>query len=509
MRSRRHAPLERLLNHMKACCFTNSRTKYLVSAAGYIIALVCCLILIVSPAKGVQTDTQTPSNQRQASYTIPFRSQRKNDILIPVVINQKKFWFLLDTGTVLHITLDVWAARLLHLSQKPPVTPLLGEDYHESIGLLKSIKLPFEDTTRGNVEVTIAHLSDHSPEEQGKVAGIIGVPALEGRALTIDYLHKTLTIINAPSPLVADPPTIVLPMTWRPGGYYVSVKSTNGRIADLCVDTGSDLTLLPQALVQGVPFRGVQSYVYMTADGTELLTWKVLLSQLSLGAVYEANVPACIAAPHQEALLGSDMLSRFLVTMDFHNQQMLLRPAEDYAQRSVPEAWLQVSVAKRRGKYYVDQVDTGSASKNSGLQEGDRILKVDGRPINAAFFNKQGYFAPGLEGSKVILQVQHGRATPRQVICYRRTGYMPPPRSQHGLFGYILRKRVHKPITVEAYWGALNAVPQIPVGSKILRIENVAVSPYTLSDVEPVLLKSKLRVNIIKPSGKAARIIVK
>lgn len=494
---------------MKARGFTHSLWKSLVSAAGYIIALVCCLVLMVSPSKGVQADTQPSSNQQTASYTLPFRSVRKNDILIPVVINQKQFWFLLDTGTVLDITLDVWAARLLHLSQKPAASSLLGGDYHASVGSLKSIKMPFEDTPRQNVEVTIAHLSDQSPEENGKVAGIIGVPMLEGRALTIDYLHKTLTITNAPPPPVAEAPTIVLTMLWHPGGYYVSVKATNGQLADLYVDTGSDLTLLPQAIVQGVPFQGVQSCVYMDPDGKELITWNVLLSQLFLGSLCEPDVPAGIAAPDQDPRLGSDILSRFVVTIDFQNQKMLLRRSADYAKRTTPKAWVHAFVFERRGKYYVDYVQPEFASTVAGLREGDRILKVDGRPITPAYLDAEGSLAPGLEGSKVLLQVQHGHASPRQVICSRHTGYLPLTSSQHGLFGYILRKRFHKPITVESYWGPAKGAPQIPVGSKILKIENVSMIPLSLSDIQPFLLRSKMPIDIIKPSGKAARIIVK
>ena len=91
------------------------------------------------------------------------------------------------------------------------------------------------------------------------------------------------------------------------------------------LDTGADLTVIPESLVPQLALRA-RAFVWARGyDGT-FSQRPAYYIRFSLEG-YELPVVRCIAADRQNVLVGRNVLNRFVITLDGRNLRFELQPA--------------------------------------------------------------------------------------------------------------------------------------------------------------------------------------
>jgi predicted aspartyl protease len=91
------------------------------------------------------------------------------------------------------------------------------------------------------------------------------------------------------------------------------------------LDTGADLTVIPEALVSLLALTARSHLWARSYDGT-LLRRPVYYVRLTLED-HELPAVRCIAADRRNVLVGRNVLNKFIITLDGRNLRFDLRPA--------------------------------------------------------------------------------------------------------------------------------------------------------------------------------------
>ena len=108
---------------------------------------------------------------------------------------------------------------------------------------------------------------------------------------------------------ILHPPGPIVPVQVRPAGRLEPIQTKPGEL-----DTGSDITVIPDALVDNLRLRAEDSVLMIGYDdiATERTTYSVDLEI----AEYKLESVRVVAAPRNTILLGRDILNRFIITLD-------------------------------------------------------------------------------------------------------------------------------------------------------------------------------------------------
>jgi hypothetical protein len=123
----------------------------------------------------------------------------------------------------------------------------------------------------------------------------------------------------------------------------------NGKTANFLVDTGADVDLEPSFAAQiGVKTTAAGSGVF--AGGLRAPMLRGMLTSLALGSATAYDVPVHVMPTHANELIpnlpiagvvGTTYFERFLVTMDYPNKQLILRPRSPQASAAFEAAAVQ------------------------------------------------------------------------------------------------------------------------------------------------------------------------
>ena len=145
------------------------------------------------------------------------------------------------------------------------------------------------------------------------------------------------------------------------------------------------------------------------------------LSHMALGG-QEWKDPMVTLARAREGAFASDefagnvgnrILERFKVTLDYEHHEVALEPGARFAAR---DGFTRAGVLVG---WYGDHAQAlsvlpRSPAERAGLREGDRIVRIDGRPILAMGLKAvDQLFDDGREGQTVVIEIERGRATKR------------------------------------------------------------------------------------------------
>ncbi len=219
------------------------------------------------------------------------------------------------------------------------------------------------------------------------LAGIIGFGLFADCVVTIDYPANRLMLeqgVTLPKPSATN--GVVAIETDR--GIPVFEMAVAGRRVPIDLDTGS---------------RGRMTFPEDVFGTFELLTEKKVvgqarsitssfaISQAQLkGAVrwagYELNNPLIETGPTLQAHVGEQLLSNFSLTFDQRNKRMrFARPAGAAPLSAAPTApqrgRLGIKPAIMGDRVVIEMVVPDSPAFFAGIREGDRIVAINGKPI--------------------------------------------------------------------------------------------------------------------------------
>jgi hypothetical protein len=324
-----------------------------------------------------------------ASVTVPFRLLN-NHIYAQATVNGKgPYNFILDTGG--HTLLS---ARIVSEAGLKSVGAAVETGAGEKTATSGFSHV--DEVALGAVRLTdqigiTAEIYDKSIEGI-PVDGMVGFELIRRFVTTIDYGRQTLTFTD---PARFAPKDIGTPV---PFVFYDHLPYVAGLIDDLParfdIDTGSRSELD----ITG-PFVAAHDLHARFAKGVSAVTgwgvggpsrsYTVRLPSLTLGSVKIEGPTAGLSEdkggsmsdPNYDGNVGGGLLKRFVVTFDYANQVMYLKPIvpppADAGRFDRSGMWINASQAG----YDVTDVSPGGPAAEAGIVVGDVITAIDGKPV--------------------------------------------------------------------------------------------------------------------------------
>ena len=244
---------------------------------------------------------------------------------------------------------------------------------------------------------------------------VLGRAALVDCRITIDYPALSLTLEPASKqPIAPD----AIPLS---AGDPPRVRATvGGRNLLLGLDTGCSRGItLPWSMRTKLPLEkpAVQTFISRSAFGMQPI-WAARLDGDVLLAGHRVHHPIVSFIPRDESpVIGGELLRHFIVTIDQRVPQVLFRRPADASEPiempSVCDYGLSITWAADGRGIAVTAVTPGTDAAAAGMVAGDRLLSVEGTPVER--FDDWPRLIAYPDSPPLHVTVGHGTERPREV----------------------------------------------------------------------------------------------
>lgn len=361
--------------------------------------------------------------------TIPFKLIN-NHIYIPVTVNGHPLQFMLDTGGANILTPA--AAKSAGIASKGALQGggVGKKSVNTGIGKVANLTLGGKVTLRNQV-FGILPLPGFSGVEGTRFDGLVGYEVFKRFVVKIDYADRKLTLMRAHDFKPADAGTAI-PFTFL--GHIPGVEgSIDGLKGEFEIDTGSRA-----ALTLWGPFVKAHDLVSrFHASAPTVIGWGVGGSargrvarggKLMIGSVavhdplleLSTATQGAGAARYVAGNIGGEILRRFTVTFDYANQHLYLKPNEHYGTpMNYDRSGMWVNAG--RSGFVVKSVMPGGPAAEAGLEVGDLITAVNGKPAaSVALSDLRRMLSDEAPGTHVTLTVGTGGKAHTVTLVLRR-----------------------------------------------------------------------------------------
>ncbi len=342
-----------------------------------------------------------PAQDRITS--LPFR-MANNLIVIDARVNDSDtMHFILDSGLKNSIicemdsgeVLDLQEAREIHVLGLGNGTPL--EAIHSRGNILQLGEMDFPGQDFMVLSGTVLQLS----QKMGmRIHGLIGMQAFYRYVVEIDYMKQHISISDPGSFRYPRPGRYAaIPMQIEAGKPFIRINIVTDegetRVLKLLLDSGaSNAIWLDANSLTGFPIPEKTLYCHLGCGISGNI--KGLLGRIArvdIGPYSFSDVlvsfPDSMSIARQEPVqgrngsLGSEILKRFYVILDFPGKQILLRPNRKFPEKFRYDMSGMEIMAEIPGKaaYLVSGVREGSVADRVGVRPGDRIISIHGVPV--------------------------------------------------------------------------------------------------------------------------------
>ena len=333
----------------------------------------------------------------QGKATLPFAYRGKHVWIRASVNGGPPADFIFDTGASITVIDSAYAAKIGLASQGHQQGQGAGATGGASFSKLETLRVTGVEGEDG-IEVAgtrVAVLSVNpflAPYFWRDAAGIIGFDVIDRFVDEIDY-DKHVLVLHDPKTYTPDPKAAIIPMTLA--NHVPVVKMTlDGKYAgDFRVDVGSSSTVdlhTPFVKANGLAEhagRGVD--VTGGGFGGTFTNEVIRMKRVALGPFSWNDPVVSLSRATQGAFtsedyagnIGNRILERFKVTLDYDQRRMILVPGARYGK---PDRFARagLQLARRGETVSAMSVLAHSPAAEAGIQEGDEVLSIDGRPIS-------------------------------------------------------------------------------------------------------------------------------
>lgn len=379
--------------------------RILLSGAG-IIAVVAAVALAQTGHPSISPPTVSFTADQQ---TLPFQLYRGNRIITQARINGHETPIFWDTGAGA-TAVDRAYARSIGLPEGVKIKAQ-GTGGVTEAELVSGVTLQLGGMRFEKMTVAVIDLQPVARGIGRPMNVILGREFFNSAVVSIDWATSTLKVI---SPKAFTPPrnAVAIPLGTM-GPFHTVPVSIAGRpeiTAMLDVGNGGNVSL-PRAYWETRADLAGLRYADSRSGGVGGLHpfRAVTLPQVAFGGRTFANVPAELGeADEHEANrapnVGIGMLKPFRVTLDFGRSKLYLAP-------SANADWIRDRGGARfdllGDRLKVVFVSPASPAARAGLKTGDAIVAVDGRKVDAHYYDQPDW-SRGVAGRAVALQRADG-----------------------------------------------------------------------------------------------------
>jgi hypothetical protein len=357
--------------------------------------------------------------------TIPFRLIN-NHIYAAVRVNGKgPFMFIFDTGGVNLVTPPV--AKELGLTVSGAMQANGAGKGHMQASLTKVDSVRIGAATIKSQPFIVLPLNAMSDVEGVEETGMIGFETFRRFVTRIDYGRHLLELIR---PSAFNPADAGTPIPIRFNGNTIEVDARyDGISGNFTVDTGNRGSLdLDTPFVAKYALRAKAQSGVETATGWGIggPTFGFVMrgAPLQIGSITIAHPIVTLSTDKSGAMadptvagnIGAGILKRFIVTLDYAHARMYLKPVTTKVSDldTFDESGMWINEASNG--FVVADVTGGGPAQQAGIQKGDVIVAVNGKPATAIrLYDLRKMFRDAPPGTVEDLSVERDGA--RQTIA--------------------------------------------------------------------------------------------
>jgi len=375
--------------------------------------IIALLVTIVATAGRAATST-----------TVSIRLEGVH-IYVDVSINGKPASFILDTGASANV-LTPEASRRLNLTPGTDQTPLTGAA--GKAGSVSSVKIASLDIGSSHLDNQIAYVIP-LPEAL-PCDGLLGTQFIQSQVVTIDYEHLTLTLAPhhgfrpaggaaaIPIRLIGNTPFLEALADGHPGWFRMDTGAGNGATLFAKFVERNQMAGKYTPSIRMVTGRGVGGLLY--GDLVRLPSLQVGPFRFTNAVTeFSRQTEGTFGDPNNAGNLGGEIWQRFTVTLDYGAKRAYLKPNGQFDLPFItPRSGLALDTEK--GLNVVRDVMPNSPASEAGIQLGDVVTAIDGKPIEQI---KHADITSALRrepGTKVALRVRSGEMPEREVTLILR-----------------------------------------------------------------------------------------
>ncbi|SHF80193.1 Aspartyl protease [Mariniphaga anaerophila] len=364
---------------------------------------------------------------REKSITIKFKSA-SNLIIIPVTINESDTLnFILDTGVRFPIITELPFVNKLNLNYLMPVKIQgLGEGYDLTAyrSANNSIKLNGLTAWNQEIQMIIDENFQISHMLGLPVHGLIGFNLFKDYIVKIDYSNEKITLFRPEHYKYRDrKKDIILPLHLDGNKPFVRTSIVTEDLQEvpvkLLVDTGASDALwlseksddridIPQNHIETFLGKGLNGDLYGTKGRIDgLWVGPMVLPKPIVAFPNSELIDQLISSNDRNGTLGAEILRRFIVTMDYRNSRMTLRPTYRVKEEFNYNMSGMEVINPMPGLpiFTITDIRENSPAYFAGLQVNDQILSLNNNHHQSIELNDINLLLQSRENKKIKITV--------------------------------------------------------------------------------------------------------
>jgi hypothetical protein len=387
--------------------------------------LLPLLCICVSGAQVCQAPAGAKGTPSGHGLEIPV-SVHGGGVFVPVTMNDgQTYSFLLDSGFDDSV-LDPETVRALHLSSADKRTESAPGGKVET-STVTGIRRSIAGIALSEDSLSSLDLSGFGPLFGHRVDGVLGYDFFLQFVVILDYQHQRLTMCDPISFQAGRGRSVPLSLESRQPYIETHIEGSGGKLveASIEVDTGKlDPFSLNAAFARRSGFLAAAPALLAVKGvsvGGETQAWMTRAKSLCFADFLIKNPVMGIAEEDADRAgqLGYGVLKRFTITFDYARKKAFFEPNSSFdGPYEFDHAGFVLGAgAADFSTLTVFMVIAGTPASAAGVQTGDEILAINGRPASAFTLDEaRDYFEHAVGSQKLTIR-RNGSTTSLTVEC--------------------------------------------------------------------------------------------
>ena len=301
-------------------------------------------------------------------------------IFVPVVIRGKTYKFLFDSGALFSISKKL--QKSLNFKVITTGNIVDSDNNKTSVNYVKVDTTYIGTIPFINQTAFVADFEANPILKCLEIDGIIGSNLMRFCNWEIDYQNKQITLINIANPIIKSNSEIVPFKTDRQYNILVDLKIGEATVKNMKVDYGSNQIIsFPKNIFNTLKEKEEIKEVYIeTGKKRSGIVGKAInlnreitvLDSLKFQNLKFSNVQAHTGS---SALIGKDVLSRMVITINWKDLTLIMQPADSV---QIDNRTFGFTLGySDDNKVHVQSVIESSTASKKGVKLGMQVLKLD------------------------------------------------------------------------------------------------------------------------------------